>query len=79
MIHIHGDIDGLKYFSDKNGVCAYSSRYIAYAMQDSHIVEVFYTTKQAQDYYQYNKHKDNIPILFYWDENRWINRNKQLK
>ena len=74
MIHIHADIDGLKYFSDKNGVCAYSSRIVAYAMQDAHIVGVFYTLKQAQDFYEKNKYKQNLPILYYWDENRWNNR-----
>ena len=74
MIHIHGDVEGLKYFSDKNGVCAYSSRAVAYAMQDADIVAVFYTTKQAQDFYNSNKDKENLPVIYFWDEKRWNNR-----
>ncbi len=74
MIHIHGDVEGLKYFSDKNGVCAHSNRAVAYAMQDADIVAVFYTVKQAEDFYEHNKHKQNLPAIYYWDENRWNNR-----
>jgi hypothetical protein len=73
-VHIHGDVEGLKYFSDKNGVCAYSPRSIAYAMQNADIVGVFYTTKQAQRFYEHNKYERNLPVLYYWDENRWSNR-----
>jgi hypothetical protein len=75
MIHIHSDVDGLKYFSDKNGVCAYSNRAVAYAMQNEHIVGLFYTEKQAKDFYEQHKHTcisgKLLPILFYWDESRW--------
>jgi hypothetical protein len=74
MIHIHSDIDGLKYFSDKNGICAYSNRIVAYAMQDADIVGVFYTVKQAEAFYESNKHKENLPIIYFWDEKRWNNR-----
>jgi hypothetical protein len=77
MIHIHGDTDGLRYFSDKNGICAYNDRVVAYAMQDSDIVGVFYTIQQAQSFYEYNKFKDNLPVLFYWDESRWKNRSRR--
>jgi len=74
MIHIHYDIDGLKYFSDKNGICAYSNRIVAYAMQHEHIVGVFYTIKQVPDFYERNKYNVNLPVVYYWDENRWNNR-----
>jgi hypothetical protein len=74
MIHIHGDVDGLKYFSDINGVCAYSNMAVAYAMQDADIVGIFYTTKQAKEFYERNKLKENLPVIYFWDEKRWNNR-----
>lgn len=75
MIHIHGDINDLLYFSDKNGVCAYSSRYVAYAMEGSHIVGVFYTIKEAESFYERNKNNDSLPIIYFWDEERWLKQN----
>ena len=75
MIHIHGDVDGLKYFSDKNGVCAYSNLIVAYAMQDENVVGVFYTTEQAERFYKINEFKENLPVIYFWDEKRWNNRN----
>lgn len=71
MIHIHTDVDDLKYFSDKNGVSAYDNRVISYAMQGANIVGVFYTKIQAFVFYNKNKNKENLRILYYWDENRW--------
>lgn len=70
-IHIHTDIESLMFFSDKNGVCAYNSRVMAYAMQHEHIVGVFYNKKQLESFYEHNKHKEGLPIIYFWDEKRW--------
>lgn len=67
-IHIHTDIENLKYFVDKNGLRTCSDRLVAYAMQNEHIVGVFYTLKQANAFYEKNKFNDNLPIIYYWDE-----------
>lgn len=83
MFHLHTDVEGLMYFQDKNGVCAYDNRLIGYAMQDADIVRVFYTQKQMQDFY--NGHNFNCNVLgkklepiYFWSEERWNKRNKKL-
>jgi len=73
-IFIHEDVESLKYFSDKNGICAYCNRATSYAMQGANIVGVFYTQNQLKSFYEHNKHKENLPIIYYYDEKRWNNR-----
>lgn len=71
MIHIHTEVENLKYFSSKHGVCAYSNRAIAFAMQGANIVGVFYTKQQMINFYEWNKHKEYIEPIYYWDEALW--------
>lgn len=73
MIHIHTEKDSLNYFSDKNGVSAYSERAVAFAMQGANITRIFFTLKEAKEYYELNKYKDDLPEVYFWDERRWYN------
>lgn len=71
VIHIHTDVQSLIYFSDKHGVCAYAPWYIAYAMQNEHVVGAFKTVQQIEEFYEENKFIEDLPIKFFWDEKRW--------
>ena len=71
MIHIHTDVENLIYFSDKNGISPDPARLVAYAMQGADIVKVFYLPKQAIEFYELNAHKEDLPVIYYWDESKW--------
>ena len=75
MIHIHENEIGLMFFTDKNGVPAYNSRIFAYAMQEADIVGIFYTKEQAESFYELNRFKDNLPVLYKWNQELWDKRN----
>ena len=72
-IFLHEDVENLKYFVDKNGISGsifnIGSQPILYAMQKENIVGVFYNIKQAISFYENNKYKENLPIIYYYNYN----------
>ena len=73
-LHIHTEVEDLKFFSDKNGVSAYSDRVVSYAMQGSNVVGIFYNNSQAVYFYENNKYTKALNPIYFWDEVRWNNR-----
>ena len=74
-IFIHNDVENLKYFSNKYGISASSDRITQYAMQGSDIIKLFYNTNDANEYYNKNRYVSDLPILFYFDGEKF---NKSL-
>ena len=74
-IFIHSDVENLIFFIDKNGIALATGtaldRAISYAMQGSDIVGVFYTNKQAQQFYESKRYEENLPIIGFFDVSRW--------
>lgn len=84
MIHIHSDVEILVYFTDKNGLSAFNKDAIGYAMQGENIVQVFYNRgnegfgfKNAEQYYIENKYKENLPIIYFWNQEIWDKLHKK--
>lgn len=65
-LHLHEDVQNLKYFRDANGVIPATDRLVLYAMQGPAVVAVFYTVEQAKAYYERNAHKE-LPVLYRFD------------
>jgi hypothetical protein len=70
MIHIHTDVENLRFFRDCNGIRYLKTPLanpVAYAMENEHVVGVFYSTNQLKFFYEYNNYKQNLPITLYLD------------
>ena len=76
LVFIHEDVENLAYFSDANGVSAYNNRIILYAMQLSDIVGIFYTKKQAIEFYERNKFKSDLPIIYKFNQYSCVTQSK---
>jgi len=70
-IFIHSDVENLRFFTDKNGISLSSDRALSYAMQGSDIVGVFYTDKQAQQFYESKRYEENLHVIGFFDASRW--------
>lgn len=70
-IFIHSDVENLRFFTDKNEIALSGNRAVSYAMQGSDIVGVFYTDKQATQFYESKKYEKNLPVIGFFDVSRW--------
>ena len=74
-IFIHSDVENLKFFTDRNGIALATGtaldRAISYAMQGADIVGVFYTDRQAQQFYESKRYEENLPVIGFFDVSRW--------
>ena len=71
MIHIHTDVENLRFFRNCHRVRYFKTPLanpVAYAMENEHVVGVFYTTNQLKSFYEHNYYKQNLPITLYLDE-----------
>ena len=77
-IFIHNEVEDLRYFKDLNGINGLvgNNRIVSYAMQKENIVGVFYTMEQARKFYEVNKYKENLPVIYFWNEELYNKRNK---
>ena len=68
---LHGDVENLKYFRDKNGISFMldiSIKPVAYAMAGADIVKVFYNVKEA-DHFMDCANKISLPnAIYFFDE-----------
>ena len=44
-------------------------------MQGGDIVRVFYNQKDAVDYYDKNRYKSDLPIIYFFDQEKWNKKN----
>ena len=76
-IFIHNDVENLKYFSNKHGISAgIFGRATHYAMQGSDIVRIFHNKNEAIEYYNKNRYRDNIPVIYFYNRKLWEKENK---
>ena len=75
VIFIHNDVENLRFFSNKYGISASSDRITHYAMQGGDIVRVFYNQKDAVDYYKKNRYTENLPVIYFFDQEKWNKEN----
>lgn len=73
-IFIHNDTYNLQFFKNKEGHICGSDRVLSYAMQGEYIVGVFYTNEQAVRFYENNQFKDDLPILYRFNQELWDNK-----
>ena len=67
-IFIHNDVENLKYFSNKHGISAgIFGRATHYAMQGSDIVRIFHNKNEAIEYYNKNRYRENIPVIYFYN------------
>ena len=70
-IFINSDVQNLRFFKDKNGIPLSGDRAVSYAMQGADIVGVFYTDRQAQQFYESKRYEENLPVIGFFDVSRW--------
>ncbi len=73
---IHEDVQNLIYFVDKNGIPAFDSRILLYAMEGSNVIAAFYTKEQCISYCNNNFDKKDLPVLYTFSEKEWNTRKK---
>lgn len=70
-IFIHSDVQNLRFFKDKNGIPLSGDRAVSYAMQGADIVGVFYTDRQAQQFYESKRYEENLHVIGFFDKSCW--------